>query len=153
MGETTFQPIVTGTLKRIDIPRTGSWNTAIFWSFLYLRRFILNTFANIAFVLGILDPRHLVGRAPPITPPWKDFPAGPQVWDFPPHAMNVNRLLEKGQERAFEQWKNEESGWVMTIVSPPADSSSIRRSILYFHGSGFQNPMYVDTSISVPSVL
>ncbi|KAF8320474.1 alpha/beta-hydrolase [Clavulina sp. PMI_390] len=141
MSEALLQPNGIGTLKRINIPRRGSWHTTFFWSFLYLRRFFLSSSNSFSSVLGSLDPRHLVGRAPPITPPWTDFPAGPQVWDFPPNAKDANRVLEKGQDRAFGQWKNEESGWVMTTVSPPAGSPAPQRTILYFHGSGFQSPI------------
>ena len=43
------------------------------------------------------------------------------------------------------QWKEEVSGWTVTVVRPPQvnvdGERAIKRSIFYLYGSGFQSPM------------
>ncbi|KAF8320475.1 alpha/beta-hydrolase [Clavulina sp. PMI_390] len=141
MPQALFEPTVTGTLKRVDIPRTGSWHTALFWGFLYLRRFYFRALNNISSIFRMLDPRRLIGLAPGLPPFRKVLPRGPQIWKFPPDSRYVNGFIESGQERVAGQWENKESGWVLTTLSPQTDLSAVRRSILYFHGSGFQSPI------------
>ncbi|KAF8320473.1 hypothetical protein DL93DRAFT_2074152, partial [Clavulina sp. PMI_390] len=141
MDQVVFEPTVTGTLKRVDIPRTGSWHTSLFWGFLSIRKFSIKVSSNVSYVLRKVDPRHLFGITPTPVIPWRVLPKGPQVWEFPPDAKAVNRVLEKGQERVYGQWTHKESGWVMTTVSPPSAPKAIRRTVLYFHGSSFRDPM------------
>ncbi|KAF8323676.1 alpha/beta-hydrolase [Clavulina sp. PMI_390] len=135
LTNTPFEPSVTGTVKRIYIPRT-SWQAVNFWWGWRLRKFIGHM------ILGIFRIKFRIRRAfgKSTAPRRLVLPKGPQVWHFPPDAKLVNRLLESDQERVFGQWTNQESGWVMTIVSPPP-TTTIRRTILYFHGSGFQMPI------------
>ncbi|KAF8309635.1 alpha/beta-hydrolase [Clavulina sp. PMI_390] len=130
-----FVRTVTGTIKRVYIPRT-SWQSVFFWWNLRFQKL----FAQIALRgIGIVyHIRRLFGITTP--PPWPTLPKGPQVWDFPPPAKVVNKLVESGQERVFGQWKHEESGWVMTTVSPPP-TTTIQRTVFYIHGSGFMTPI------------
>ncbi|KAF8315704.1 alpha/beta-hydrolase [Clavulina sp. PMI_390] len=155
MAKSPFDVQVTGTLRRIYIPRT-SWQSVFFWWRVRLRK--LNIVARLrrSFLSAILSlvqilpvrkqppPSELVTQTPiPPPEPWRLYAKGPQVWDFPPPVNFVNRLLEKGQERVFGQWKHETSGWTMITVSPPPTAGPARRTILYLYGSGFMNRITV----------
>ncbi|KAF8308877.1 alpha/beta-hydrolase [Clavulina sp. PMI_390] len=138
-----FQPITNGTLRRLYLPRTSRSSSFLWWT-LWVRKWAINIHTYSSRILRLLDPRRLWGKAPPPPTPWPIAPKGPQVWDFPPPAKSVNRLLEPGQERACGSWKNEETGWVMFTIAPRVDCvgpNGVRRTVLYFHGSGFLHPI------------
>ncbi|KAF8315702.1 hypothetical protein DL93DRAFT_2078959 [Clavulina sp. PMI_390] len=142
---------VTGTLRRIYIPRT-SWQSVFFWWRVRLRklnltarlrRSVLSMIFYLAQLLRVHNEPRASTSANQVSEPWRLFPKGPQIWNFPPPVEFVNRVLEKGQERVVGQWKHEASGWTMVTVSPPPTMGPAMRTILYFYGSGFINRITV----------
>lgn len=113
-------------VKRVPIP-CASWQATFYW---WTQR------------IGKPFRRLLSWTVSPTPVP----PKGQQIWTFPPDESIVNRHVDTATKGKCipGQWKDDRSGWTTTTLLPPGkrDKTETVRSVLYFHGSGWQAPMY-----------
>lgn len=148
----------TSTLKIIRVRHTSWASTFARWQ-RYLRPWKiyvskLLSFFSISFIAAqlsrLLRYQQFSAIASPVAPPQPrqcvESPKGePQRWKLPISDADLNRFMNPGEVCRSREWKHEETGWTMLVISPPRGIGELgsKRWMMYLHGGGFLFPMCV----------
>lgn len=151
--------------------RHTSWASTFNWWQRYLRPWKIYiskqlSYFSISFVatqlLRLLRPRSSLTTTSSVSPsqnrPSPGTPKGqPQQWKLPIGNVDLDHFMNPGEISGSREWKHEETGWNMAVISPPrmmefkddeekGREVKSKRWMMYFYGGGFLAPMCVSIS-------